>query len=138
MVNDFASCLSTLLHSHVGGRAAVQLNLTHWGQVGSRRLAQATASWNSTTNPVIGEQQLYLFCYILFMSCLHVGLFTLRVPKETAGEHFGGLQMLTSLLAPKGSRSAKPLVEDVTAGKSDNFMSTLSLSTQVINIARKG
>ncbi|XP_071376231.1 protein SHQ1 homolog [Centroberyx affinis] len=41
------------------------------------------------------------------------GLFTLRVPKETAGEHFEGLQMLTSLLAPKGSRSAKPLVEDI-------------------------
>ncbi|XP_061584671.1 protein SHQ1 homolog [Cololabis saira] len=43
------------------------------------------------------------------------GLFTLRVPKETAGEHFEGLQMLTSLLAPKGSRSARPLVEDVSA-----------------------
>ncbi|KAM4612999.1 protein SHQ1 homolog [Polymixia lowei] len=41
------------------------------------------------------------------------GLFTLRVPKETAGEHFEGLQMLTSLLAPTGSRSAKPLVEDI-------------------------
>ncbi|KAM3877980.1 protein SHQ1 homolog [Diretmus argenteus] len=41
------------------------------------------------------------------------GLFTLRVPKETAGEHFEGLQMLTSLLAPKGSRSAQPLVEDI-------------------------
>ncbi|KAM6927889.1 protein SHQ1 homolog [Xenentodon cancila] len=41
------------------------------------------------------------------------GLFTLRVPKETPGEHFEGLQMLTSLLAPKGSRSAKPLVQDV-------------------------
>ncbi|XP_051270091.1 protein SHQ1 homolog isoform X2 [Dicentrarchus labrax] len=41
------------------------------------------------------------------------GLFTLRVPKETAGEHFEGLQMLTSLLAPKGSRSAQPLVEDL-------------------------
>ncbi|KAL0978649.1 hypothetical protein UPYG_G00173400 [Umbra pygmaea] len=43
------------------------------------------------------------------------GVFTLRVPKETAGEHFEGLQMLTSLLAPKGSRSAKPLVEDIEA-----------------------
>ncbi|XP_064824962.1 protein SHQ1 homolog [Oncorhynchus masou masou] len=43
------------------------------------------------------------------------GLFTLHVPKETAGEHFEGLQMLTSLLAPKGSRSAKPLVEDMGA-----------------------
>ncbi|KAF7656216.1 hypothetical protein LDENG_00044580 [Lucifuga dentata] len=44
---------------------------------------------------------------------INKGLFTLRVPKETAGEHFEGLQMLTSLLAPKGSRSAKPLVEDM-------------------------
>ncbi|XP_062299901.1 protein SHQ1 homolog isoform X1 [Scomber scombrus] len=41
------------------------------------------------------------------------GLFTLRVPKETAGEHFEGLQMLTSLLASKGARSAKPLVEEI-------------------------
>ncbi|KAM9759476.1 protein SHQ1 homolog isoform 2-T2 [Menidia menidia] len=47
------------------------------------------------------------------------GLFTLRVPKETAGEHFEGLQMLTSLLAPKGSRSAQPLVEDVTLESTD-------------------
>ncbi|KAK2914639.1 protein SHQ1 homolog isoform X1 [Channa argus] len=43
------------------------------------------------------------------------GLFTLRVPKETSGEHFEGLQMLTSLLAPKGSRSAKPLIQDMSA-----------------------
>ncbi|KAL7891811.1 hypothetical protein AOLI_G00012870 [Acnodon oligacanthus] len=43
------------------------------------------------------------------------GLFTMRVPKEAAGQHFEGLQMLTSLLAPKGSRSAKPLVEDLGA-----------------------
>ncbi|XP_066554143.1 protein SHQ1 homolog [Amia ocellicauda] len=41
------------------------------------------------------------------------GIFTLRVPKETAGQYFEGLEMLTSLLAPKGSRSAKPLVEDL-------------------------
>lgn len=52
------------------------------------------------------------------MSYIALGLFTLRVPKETAGEHFEGLQLLTSLLAQKGSRTAKPLVEDVTAGKS--------------------
>ncbi|XP_065811042.1 protein SHQ1 homolog [Labrus bergylta] len=39
------------------------------------------------------------------------GLFIVWVPKETPGEHFEGLQMLTSLLAPKGSRSAKPLIE---------------------------
>ncbi|KAJ8259748.1 hypothetical protein GJAV_G00172970 [Gymnothorax javanicus] len=43
------------------------------------------------------------------------GLFTLRVPKESPGEHFEGLQMLTSLLAPKGSRTARPLVEDIEA-----------------------
>ncbi|XP_040890972.1 protein SHQ1 homolog [Toxotes jaculatrix] len=48
------------------------------------------------------------------------GLFTLRVPKETAGQHFEGLQMLTSLLAPKGSRSAKPLIEDLSSGPSDS------------------
>ncbi|KAE8297957.1 Protein SHQ1-like protein [Larimichthys crocea] len=48
------------------------------------------------------------------------GLFTLRVPKETAGEHFEGLQMLTSLLAPKGSRSAKPLVEDISTECSES------------------
>uniref|UniRef100_A0A1A8J221 Protein SHQ1 homolog n=1 Tax=Nothobranchius kuhntae TaxID=321403 RepID=A0A1A8J221_NOTKU len=47
------------------------------------------------------------------------GLFTLQVPKETAGEHFEGLQMLTSLLAPKGTRSAKPLVEDVSTACSE-------------------
>lgn len=45
------------------------------------------------------------------------GLFTLRIPKETAGEDFEGLQLLTSLLAPKGSRSAKPLVEDLSTGE---------------------
>ncbi|KAJ8409240.1 hypothetical protein AAFF_G00234380 [Aldrovandia affinis] len=43
------------------------------------------------------------------------GLLTLRIPKETPGQHFEGLQMLTSLLAPKGSRSAKSLVEDMAA-----------------------
>ncbi|XP_030277432.1 protein SHQ1 homolog [Sparus aurata] len=49
------------------------------------------------------------------------GLFTIRVPKETTGEHFEGLQMLTSLLAPKGSRSAKPLVEDLSTGCSESM-----------------
>ncbi|KAF7711405.1 protein SHQ1 homolog [Silurus meridionalis] len=43
------------------------------------------------------------------------GLFTMRVFKETAGQHFDGLHMLTSLLAPKGSRSAQPLVEEIGA-----------------------
>ncbi|XP_028262509.1 protein SHQ1 homolog [Parambassis ranga] len=49
------------------------------------------------------------------------GLFTLRVPKETPGEHFEGLQMLTSLLAHKGSRSAKPLVEDMSVECSETI-----------------
>ncbi|XP_068940191.1 protein SHQ1 homolog [Petaurus breviceps papuanus] len=39
------------------------------------------------------------------------GIFTLRMSKETPGQHFEGLNMLTSLLASKKSRSAKPLVE---------------------------
>ncbi|KAK2857751.1 hypothetical protein Q7C36_005670 [Tachysurus vachellii] len=43
------------------------------------------------------------------------GLFTMCIPKETAGQHFEGLQMLTSLLAPKGTRSAQPLVEEIGA-----------------------
>lgn len=46
------------------------------------------------------------------------GVFTLRVAKETAGEHFEGLHLLTSLLAPKGSHSAKPLVEEVNGASS--------------------
>uniref|UniRef100_A0A8C6SN12 Protein SHQ1 homolog n=1 Tax=Neogobius melanostomus TaxID=47308 RepID=A0A8C6SN12_9GOBI len=46
------------------------------------------------------------------------GVFTLRVAKETAGEHFEGLHLLTSLLAPKGSQTAKPLVEEVTVSSS--------------------
>uniref|UniRef100_UPI0037E7DF37 protein SHQ1 homolog isoform X2 n=1 Tax=Semicossyphus pulcher TaxID=241346 RepID=UPI0037E7DF37 len=48
------------------------------------------------------------------------GVFTVWVPKETPGEHFERLQMLTSLLAPKGSRSAKPLVEDLSTGCSES------------------
>uniref|UniRef100_G3PDD2 Protein SHQ1 homolog n=1 Tax=Gasterosteus aculeatus TaxID=69293 RepID=G3PDD2_GASAC len=51
---------------------------------------------------------------------IDAGLVTLRVPKETAGEHFEGLQMLTSLLAPKGARSAKPLIEDLSADEDDD------------------
>ncbi|XP_067907604.1 protein SHQ1 homolog [Heterodontus francisci] len=41
------------------------------------------------------------------------GIFTIKVPKETPGEYFEGLNMLTALLAPKGSRSAKPLLEEM-------------------------
>ncbi|NXN94080.1 SHQ1 protein, partial [Rhinopomastus cyanomelas] len=41
------------------------------------------------------------------------GIFTIRLPKETPGQYFEGLDMLTSLLAPKKSRSAKPLVEEI-------------------------
>ncbi|NXN41029.1 SHQ1 protein, partial [Rhinoptilus africanus] len=38
--------------------------------------------------------------------------FTIRLPKEIPGQYFEGLDMLTSLLAPKKSRSGKPLVEE--------------------------
>ncbi|XP_069499304.1 protein SHQ1 homolog isoform X2 [Ambystoma mexicanum] len=41
------------------------------------------------------------------------GTFTVKLPKETPGEHFEGLGMLTTLLAQKGTRSAKPLVEEL-------------------------
>ncbi|NXX86807.1 SHQ1 protein, partial [Urocolius indicus] len=41
--------------------------------------------------------------------------FTVQLPKEIPGQYFEGLDMLTSLLAPKKSRSAKPLVEEIGA-----------------------
>ncbi|XP_072928491.1 protein SHQ1 homolog isoform X1 [Hemitrygon akajei] len=41
------------------------------------------------------------------------GIFTIKVPKQTPEEYFEGLDMLTALLAPRGSRSAKPLVEEL-------------------------
>ncbi|XP_049632972.1 protein SHQ1 homolog [Suncus etruscus] len=41
------------------------------------------------------------------------GTFTIRLPKETPGQHFEGLNLLTALLAPRKSRTAKPLVEEV-------------------------
>ncbi|NWV58660.1 SHQ1 protein, partial [Malurus elegans] len=44
-----------------------------------------------------------------------IGTFTIRLPKEIPGQYFEGLGMLTSLLAPKKSRSAKPLVEEMAA-----------------------
>ncbi|KAI1234566.1 hypothetical protein IHE44_0003624 [Lamprotornis superbus] len=43
------------------------------------------------------------------------GTFTIQLPKEVPGQYFEGLDMLTSLLAPKKSRSAKPLVEEIAA-----------------------
>uniref|UniRef100_A0A673UHF4 Protein SHQ1 homolog n=1 Tax=Suricata suricatta TaxID=37032 RepID=A0A673UHF4_SURSU len=45
------------------------------------------------------------------------GIFTIRLPKETPGQHFEGLNMLTALLAPKKSRTAKPLVEEIGASE---------------------
>ncbi|KAL1790789.1 SHQ1-like, partial [Sigmodon hispidus] len=45
------------------------------------------------------------------------GIFTIRLPKETPGQHFKGLNMLTALLAPRKSRSAKPLVEEIGASE---------------------
>ncbi|XP_074861341.1 protein SHQ1 homolog [Carettochelys insculpta] len=41
------------------------------------------------------------------------GVFTVQLPKETPGQYFDGLDMLTALLAQKKSRSAKPLVEEI-------------------------
>uniref|UniRef100_A0ABM5FJF0 Protein SHQ1 homolog n=1 Tax=Pogona vitticeps TaxID=103695 RepID=A0ABM5FJF0_9SAUR len=41
------------------------------------------------------------------------GIFTIRLPKEVPGEKFEGLDLLTALLAPKKSRSAKPLIEEM-------------------------
>ncbi|XP_004612911.2 protein SHQ1 homolog [Sorex araneus] len=41
------------------------------------------------------------------------GVFTIRLPKETPGQHFEGLNLLTALLAPRKSRSARPLVEEL-------------------------
>jgi protein SHQ1 len=35
------------------------------------------------------------------------------LPKETPGQHFEGLNMLTALLAPRKPRMAKPLVEEI-------------------------
>ncbi|XP_064580466.1 protein SHQ1 homolog isoform X4 [Zonotrichia leucophrys gambelii] len=46
------------------------------------------------------------------------GTFTIQLPKEVPGQYFEGLDMLTSLLAPKKSRSAKPLVEEMDAAAS--------------------
>ncbi|XP_068762839.1 protein SHQ1 homolog isoform X3 [Struthio camelus] len=43
------------------------------------------------------------------------GIFTIQIPKEIPGQYFEGLDMLTSLLAPKKLRSAKPLVEEIAA-----------------------
>ncbi|XP_025966190.1 protein SHQ1 homolog isoform X1 [Dromaius novaehollandiae] len=43
------------------------------------------------------------------------GTFTIQLPKEIPGQYFEGLDMLTSLLAPKKLRSAKPLVEEIAA-----------------------
>ncbi|XP_006070207.2 protein SHQ1 homolog [Bubalus bubalis] len=45
------------------------------------------------------------------------GIFTIRLPKETPGQHFEGLDMLTALLAPRKSRTAKPLVEEIGASE---------------------
>ncbi|KAM8930788.1 protein SHQ1 homolog [Pelodytes ibericus] len=41
------------------------------------------------------------------------GVFKIRLPKETPGQHFEGLDLLTSLLAPRGGKSCKPLVEEM-------------------------
>uniref|UniRef100_A0A8D2B9X3 Protein SHQ1 homolog n=1 Tax=Sciurus vulgaris TaxID=55149 RepID=A0A8D2B9X3_SCIVU len=43
------------------------------------------------------------------------GIFTIRLPKETPGQYFEELNMLTALLAPRKPRTAKPLVEEIGA-----------------------
>ncbi|XP_004702619.1 protein SHQ1 homolog isoform X1 [Echinops telfairi] len=45
------------------------------------------------------------------------GIFTIQLPKETPGQHFEGLNMLTALLAPRKSRTAKALVEEIGASE---------------------
>jgi protein SHQ1 len=46
-----------------------------------------------------------------------VGVFTIVVPKETPGEIFEGLDMLTSLLTPKSHKHKGPVIEVVGNGK---------------------
>ncbi|XP_062567775.1 protein SHQ1 homolog, partial [Saccostrea cucullata] len=46
------------------------------------------------------------------------GVFTIEVPKETPGETFEGLDMITSLLTPKTQKNNKPLIE--VFGNGDN------------------
>ncbi|KAJ7317019.1 hypothetical protein JRQ81_003181 [Phrynocephalus forsythii] len=50
------------------------------------------------------------------------GIFTIQLPKEVPGEKFEGLDMLTALLAPKKSRSAKPLIEELDAGNDEKVV----------------
>ena len=45
------------------------------------------------------------------------GVFTIVVPKETPGEVFEGLDMLTSLLTPKSQKLKKPVIEVIKKGK---------------------
>ncbi|KAM3914600.1 protein SHQ1 homolog [Leptodactylus fuscus] len=47
------------------------------------------------------------------------GIFTVQVPKETPGQQFEGLDLLTSLLAPKGTRTCKPLIEEIGSANED-------------------
>ncbi|XP_015285003.1 PREDICTED: protein SHQ1 homolog [Gekko japonicus] len=49
------------------------------------------------------------------------GIFTIRLPKETPGAYFEGLDMLTALLAPKKSRSAKPLIQEIGEQEEEEF-----------------
>ncbi|XP_061179082.1 protein SHQ1 homolog [Saccostrea echinata] len=44
------------------------------------------------------------------------GVFTIEVPKETAGKMFEGLDMITSLLTPKTQKSNKPIIEVIGNG----------------------
>ncbi|KAL4226388.1 Hsp90 cochaperone shq1 [Mactra antiquata] len=49
------------------------------------------------------------------------GIFTVLVPKETSGEHFEGLDMLTKLLAPqKKTKDVSPLIEVINDDDDDS------------------
>lgn len=51
-----------------------------------------------------------------FNYTLHTGIFTIVVPKESPGETFEGLDMLTSLLTPKSQKLKKPVIEVIKKG----------------------
>lgn len=54
---------------------------------------------------------LFQLCNLFPIFC-STGIFTIRFPKETPGEKFDGLDMLTQLMAPTGSDSAsEPFIE---------------------------
>jgi len=49
------------------------------------------------------------------------GAYTIRAVKKNKGEHFTGLDMVSSMLNPAGRSSARPLVEVVGGDDDDDF-----------------